>query len=163
MPSAPNTTVNESYTHEQIALLVNNFTNKTLSKAEWTHHAHIIVAIWYIHNFDFLEAICRLKSDIILLNNTHKTENTSTTGYHETITIFWSNVIKLFINIHKEWTTEQLVNCFLCSGLADREFPFEFYEKQNLLSADLRAMYHEPDKRRVDDVAIRDKLAKNNT
>ena len=64
--------------------LIEKFNNVTLPKSEWTHHAHLTVALWYLHTYEFDEAVWRLKSGIILLNNFHGTENTNVSGYHET-------------------------------------------------------------------------------
>ncbi len=119
------------------------FDAQRLEKHHWTHQAHLIVAIYYVKKFEFYEAICKIKSGIILLNKFHKTENSATSGYHETITIFWATVIKGFIDKNTDFDIEQTVNSFLNSKFSKKDYLFEFYEKEYLMSAKLRAIYQE--------------------
>lgn len=133
-----------SYTIDQIELLAEKFRNQTLLKEEWTHHSHLIVALWFVSKYDFYEAVCRLKSGIIQLNAFHKTENTSSSGYHETLTIFWAKIIHLYISSNQQLPLVSLVNNFLNSGLSSRSLPFEFYDKNELLSSEYRCIYGEP-------------------
>jgi hypothetical protein len=136
------------YPKKNIELLVEKFNRQTLVKEEWTHDLHLLVGIWYVKNFDFFDAVCRLKSGIILLNNSHKNENTGNSGYHETLTVFWASVIFYYIELKEENSDiEEIVNGFLQSPLADKNLPFEFYTRENLLSGEYRALYREGDKK----------------
>jgi len=47
--------------------VVEKFNNVTLPKSEWTHHAHLTVALWYVDNYEFDDAVCRLKFGIIFI------------------------------------------------------------------------------------------------
>lgn len=142
------------YTIDQIDSLAHKFKERSLPKAEWTHEAHLTVAIWHIYNDDFFEALCKLKSGIILLNASHQTENTSKSGYHETLTIFWSKVIFLFIKANTNLTIENLVSKFLNSEFADKTLPYKFYQKDDLFSALARSIYTEPTLKKLDESAI---------
>jgi len=142
------------YTKDQIDLLVYKFKERSLPKAEWTHEAHLTVAIWHMSNDDFFEAICQLKSGIILLNASHQTENTSKSGYHETLTIFWSKVIFLFIKANANLPIEHLVNKFLNSEFADKTLPYKFYQKDDLFSAMARSINIEPTLKKLDESTI---------
>jgi hypothetical protein len=143
-----------SYTKAQIDSLVEKFNGQTLPKSDWTHLAHLIVGISYLNAYSFYDAVCRLKSGIILLNYSQQTLNTDNSGYHETITIFWSKVIKIYISLHNNLSVEQLVNSFLSSSLADTNLPFVFYEKQFLLSPHCRTIYIEPQLQPLDTLTI---------
>ncbi|MBS1916038.1 MAG: hypothetical protein JST87_07150 [Bacteroidetes bacterium] len=133
------------YTKQQINFLAKQFNDRCLPKPEWTHHAHLIIGIWHVHHYGFFDAICRMKSGIILLNNFHQTENTGNSGYHETLTIFWSTIIAEFIRLNENLLLEESVNAFLTSPLSERTLPFEFYTKEKLMSSYYRACYVEPD------------------
>ncbi|MBK9249165.1 MAG: hypothetical protein IPM69_13890 [Ignavibacteria bacterium] len=137
--------------HSQIQSIVNQFNSATLPKSEWTHEAHCIVALWYLSTYEFYDAVCRIKSGIITLNNAQQTANTSSSGYHETITLFWSKVIEIYIGMNKQAGLEELTNGFFQSQLADRELPFEFYDKDYLLGAQLRCMYYPPDSQEINE------------
>jgi hypothetical protein len=127
-----------------ISFLIEKFDQRTLPKSEWTHEAHLTVALWYIHTYEFDDAVCRLKLGIILLNNFHGTENTKDSGYHETLTIFWAQVISIYLRLNTSKDIEGLTANFLKSALASRSLPFKFYGKRELLSSNFRAIYKEP-------------------
>ncbi len=142
------------YSTDQIGLMVEKFKTATLPKVEWTHEAHLIIAIWHINNHELHDAISRLKSGIIILNSSHKTENTGNSGYHETLTIFWAKVISLFLSLNKNTPTEDVVSLFLTSKLSERTLPFKFYKREELLSPEPRAIYILPTLRKLDELAI---------
>ena len=60
-----------------------------LTKGGWTHEAHLLVALWHLHNHAVDEATCLLRARIISYNVAVGTENSSASGYHETMTLFW--------------------------------------------------------------------------
>ncbi len=64
----------------------------TLPKAEWTHAAHVAMAACYVVEFGD-GAFERMKAGIIRYNLAVGGQNTDTSGYHETLTRLWSNVI----------------------------------------------------------------------
>lgn len=126
---------------DKFDLLIQQFNLSTLSKAEWTHEAHLLVALWHIKHYGLADAICQLRSKIILLNHFHGTANNKQSGYNETLTVFWSQVIDKYLK-ENSGSFEELVNRFLVSASASKTFPFEFYKKEELLSPDYRAVYH---------------------
>lgn len=106
--------------------LIEKFNQHILPKEEWTHEAHLRVALWYIHTYELDDAVCRLKAGIILLNHFHGTENTNRSGYHETLTIFWANVIWMYGKLNVSKNKQEITEGFLNSTLAGKELPFKF-------------------------------------
>jgi len=133
-----------------VSPLIEKFNKTTLPKSEWTHHAHLTVALWYVDNYEFYDAICRLRSGIVLLNKFHGTDNTDRSGYHETLTIFWAKVISIYIELNPLNSLKELHENLLRSTVANRELPFEFYLKEEILSPAYRAVYHEPTLQKLD-------------
>ena len=129
------------YMISDIEALAEKFERRALLKQDWTHAAHMIVAFWYIYNYEYHEAICKLRSGIILLNQSHRTENHGSSGYHETLTIFWCKVISTYLKSIEGSSLDDIVNNFLNSPLADRQLPFKFYNKEKLLTSEYRAIY----------------------
>ena len=125
----------------EFATLISSFKNQTLSKAAWTHEAHLSVGLWHAKKYSLEDAICRLRSGIILLNEAHGTENTDNSGYHETLTIFWTKVLSFYVELNPNKSIEELPLHFLPTRLAQRNFPFEFYEREKLLSSAYRSVY----------------------
>lgn len=75
----------------------------TLPKAEWTHAAHVAVAACYrVRHGD--AALARTRQGIVRYNTAVGTPNTDASGYHETLTRFWSGMIALEVEgIDEEW------------------------------------------------------------
>ena len=130
---------------KKIEHLVQQFQNKTLPKAAWTHEAHLIVAVWYLYHFSKAEATGLLRAGIINYNVAVGTENTATGGYHETITLFWIWLISAYVDKYKHLKINELVSKFLASTYAERDVFFKFYSKKVLFSVDARANWIEPD------------------
>jgi hypothetical protein len=71
----------------------------TLAKKHWTHAAHVAVAA--CHVFDRAdEALQKIRAGIIYYNTCVGTANTDDSGYHETLTRFWTGLIADFLQTH---------------------------------------------------------------
>ena len=127
--------------------LPQQFVNCTLPKEEWTHEAHLITCVWHLENYDQLESICLLRSRIITYNHSVGGQNTTSGGYHETLTQFYVKVIDHFMqnlnNPHLGF--EEKCERLLKSPIANREYPLEYYTKELLFSLTCRATWAEPD------------------
>ncbi len=140
-----------SFTSEkEIELLAEGFNNRTLPKPAWTHDAHLTMAIWHLKKYDFYEAVCKIKSAIIIYNQSVGGVNDSMNGYHETLTVFWMKVVYFYTTNHKNKSLMDTCNGFLSSPLASRDLPFYFYEKEKLMSTKFRLLYMEPNKNEFD-------------
>ncbi len=121
-----------------IEALVRAFNQRRLPKTEWTHQAHIIVAFWYNWHFPFFDAVNLVRENIIAYNESVGTPNTDSSGYHETLTIFWMRFTKNFLANHPQPTVEAACNAFLNSGQAIAVLPMEYYSKERLFSVQAR-------------------------
>ena len=86
---------------QEILDLVGGFRDCTLPKDRWTHEAHLTVGIWFHITYAEFEAICYLRSGIIAYNVSIGGKNTPEGGYHETMTLFWSRIIRDFVSVNK--------------------------------------------------------------
>ncbi len=68
----------------------------TLSRPAWTHAAHIAVASYYAFDRDVEALFSVMRPGILSLNERLGTANTEDSGYHETLTRFWSTVLVAF-------------------------------------------------------------------
>jgi hypothetical protein len=59
----------------------------------WNHRAHVTMALYYLLTVPVGEAIRRVKSGILNFNRCRGIANTDTSGYHETLTVFWIAVL----------------------------------------------------------------------
>jgi hypothetical protein len=127
--------------------LVQRFISCTLSKAEWTHEAHLITCLWHLQNYDQLESICLLRSRIITYNQSVGGQNTTSSGYHETLTQFYVKIIDRFLRNSDDpnLSFEEKCERILASPIANREYPLMYYSKALLFSLTCRATWVEPD------------------
>jgi hypothetical protein len=68
-----------------------------LTKAEWTHGAHVGTAAYYAFGLETEALFVRMKAGIIHHNERVGTANTEDNGYHETLTRFWVETIAEFL------------------------------------------------------------------
>lgn len=82
------------------ALFVSRFSSGMLRKEEWTHGAHLAVGAWFLAHYSRLEAGVRLRTGIRHLNVCLGGENSDTSGFHETLTEFWVELVHRWICAH---------------------------------------------------------------
>jgi hypothetical protein len=68
-----------------------------LTKAEWTHGAHVGTAAYFAFELDAEALFERMKTGIIHHNECVGTANTEDNGYHETLTRFWAETVGEFV------------------------------------------------------------------
>ena len=80
--------------------LIAGFEDGTWPKARWTHAAHLALGACYILYGDAPDGASprdRLRAGIPRYNFSQGGANTEDSGYHETLTCFWHDVIRDFI------------------------------------------------------------------
>jgi hypothetical protein len=136
--------------------LVAQFQDCTLPRAEWTHQAHLAVALWYAARLPFEKALPEMREGIRRLNAAHGVPTTPTRGYHETITRFYLRVICDYVAMEEErraddWTTRV---ARLLARYGERDLPLRHYTKERLMSAEARFGWVEPDLRPIGREAV---------
>lgn len=132
------------YSASEIDLFISRFESKTLPKPEWTHEAHLVVAIWYLSKYPFEKAAELVRTNIWNHNASVGTPNSDSEGYHETITLFWLRIAHLFMEDHSEHTLAEMCNAFIDSDLGKSAYPFEFYSCNLLFSTEARKAWIDP-------------------
>ncbi len=130
---------------EEIYLLVKAFEERTLPKSEWTHAAHLTVGLFYCFHNPLGVAKNLMSDGIYWLNDAHGTPNTETSGYHETLTVFWlRTVADYLVKNGREKGLAEFAND-LAETVNDTKLPLRFYSRECLFSAAARLNYVEPD------------------
>jgi len=129
----------------EVLSLLRRFHDRTLPRDEWTHAAHLTVALWYSLQFDWPEAVARVRRGIKRYNEASGIPTTPTGGYHETLTLFWMHVVRCFLEGERNEgrALVALANDLVAS--AGRELPLAFYTRELLFSTEARAGWVEPD------------------
>ena len=135
----------KNYTEEEVVSLIERFEKRMLPKPEWTHEAHLVVAIWYCSKHPLEEALPIVRRNITAHNTSVGTLNTDTEGYHETITRFWLVVARHFLTTCTEASVVKRCNAFINSAYGSSKLPMEFYSAEFLFTPDARHHWQEPD------------------
>jgi len=138
-------------TSDEVVRLIARFEDGTLPKAEWTHQAHLTVALWYASRLPFEQALAVVREGIRKVNAAHGVPTTPTGGYHETITRFYMKVICRYVAEEAEaagsdWAARVH---HLLTRYGARDLPLRHYTKDRLMSADARFGWVEPDVRPI--------------
>jgi hypothetical protein len=129
----------------EILDVVRAFEARTLPRAEWTHAAHLTVALWYALQYDWPGAVAFVRRGIKLYNEAHGIPATPTGGYHETLTLFWMRYVRSFLEgeLNEGRSLVALANDLIRG--ASVGLPLTYYTRELLFSAGARARWVEPD------------------
>ena len=132
-------------TDEEVDLLVKAFEERTLPKSDWTHAAHLVVGLYYCYHNPLGVAKNLMSDGIYWLNDAHGTPNTETSGYHETLTVFWLRTVAAYLDrTGRDAGLAALANGLLAE-VDDTRLPLRYYSRARLFSTEARLAYVEPD------------------
>jgi len=83
-------------TRESFAAFVEAWESGRLPKAEWTHAAHVAMGSVYVVRYG-TSATEEMRRGIKRHNAAVGTLDTETSGYHETLTCFWTSVLSRWV------------------------------------------------------------------
>ena len=135
---------------EEVRALVRAFEDRTLPKSEWTHAAHLTVGMHYCLENPPGLARNLMRDGIHWLNEAHGTPNTEDSGYHETLTCFWIDVIRRFLAGRDRGEGLSALANSLVAEFGDPKLPFSYYSRQLLFSPEARFSLVAPDLRPCD-------------
>lgn len=132
----------------EVLALVRDFRFRTLPREQWTHRAHLTVALWHLLRYPWTEAVERMRYGIKRYNRAHGIITTPESGYHETITLFWMKMVRQYLSNLKmpKCTLSALANG-LVQFYGDKDLPLKYYSRERLMSVEARAVWVEPDLR----------------
>ena len=139
------TEIRRFHTTGDVLALVRGFDDCTLPREEWTHAAHLTVALWHLLQYDWPEAVARVRLGIQRYNAAHGIRTTPTGGYHETLTLFWMRRVRSFLEEGRNEARSLVALANDLADSADRNLPLEYYTRERLFSAEARAAWVEPD------------------
>jgi flavin reductase (DIM6/NTAB) family NADH-FMN oxidoreductase RutF len=114
----------------------------SLPKIDWTHAAHVAVATAYALRFAD-QAFERMKAGIVRYNQASGTVDSSSSGYHETLTRFWSiTVAKSIIGLSDPYEAA----CKTVAALGeDRDLQTLYYSFDVVRNSEARRTWVPPD------------------
>ena len=132
-------------TISEIENLIAAFNSCTLPRCEWNHATHLTVALWDLTHYEEIEAVNRIRESIQRYNAAMGIKTTKDSGYHETLTRFWIEIVRCYL-LDKAGNTSilQLANRLIdCYG--DNNLPLQYYSRDLLMSGKARTRWIQPD------------------
>jgi hypothetical protein len=134
---------------EEIFLLVESFEKRVLPKEEWTHRTHLIIGLVYCCLCPLDRARVLMGNGIFWLNVAHGTPNNESSGYHETLTVFWLKLIYRFLELRSPSEDLATLAKDLTADFNNPRLPLKYYTPAVLFSPYARETYVHPDLREV--------------
>jgi hypothetical protein len=133
-------------TEEQAKELVRQFEACTLPKERWTHEAHFVMALWYCSHQPLPIAMQSIREGIRKYNVSVGGANTDHSGYHETITGFYTRVIiNYLLTNERTHPFENILTSLFQRPFLAKDFPLQYYSKELLTSKKARKEWMPPD------------------
>ena len=132
---------------ENATRLVEQFEKGVLPKEQWTHTAHFIMAAWYCIGMPLPLAVEKIREGIKRYNVSVGGANTDSSGYHETVTLFYTTTIAHYlVTAGVSALTDETLSVFLQQPFLEKDHIHQFYSKELLKSVKARRSWVEPDK-----------------
>lgn len=119
--------------------------DRTLSKSEWTHEAHLAACAWLVLERPDIALERELPDIIKAYNLSVGGVNDETQGYHETLTQLYIRGVRAFLAGRADCALVGAVNDLLASSTGRRDWPLQFYSSDRLFSVAARLAWVEPD------------------
>ena len=127
--------------------LAGRFQECAVPAKEWTHAAHLVVGLWHVRRYGAMDALVRLRTGIRRLNESHGGVNSTSNGYHETITAAYVQLLTQYLDRRgTDMPLEMQALDLLAGPLAVRDVLFTFYSRDRLMSTTARLEWLEPDR-----------------
>jgi hypothetical protein len=119
---------------------VRSFEDATISRDDWKHAEHLVVALYYLSKYDLDTAHAKMRSGILnLLEKGFDVDLNKEMPYHETITLFWMRVVAEY-NASKN-DTSLLEKANEVAYKWDKDYPLKFYSRERLFSDEARSRF----------------------
>jgi hypothetical protein len=117
-----------------------------VSRAEWTHGAHVAVCAYYAFNRDPEATFAIVKAGILAFARACGIVHTATSGYHETLTRFWTLVIAAHVRDSGATSRWDAARVALDRFGDDRDLPQRAYGFDVVRDERARAAWVPPDR-----------------
>jgi hypothetical protein len=128
----------------EIDAFLSSFETCTLPKSEWTHAAHLLTGACFVHRMGQEAALAKMRDCVRRYNESVGAKNTSTSGYHETITIMWIRLLAALQREHPAMDRASFAALAVQRFTARRDIFREYYDFDLAASTEARLHWVEP-------------------
>ena len=146
MPHNPHG-ANRCHSAAEIADLVRQFEDCTIAPAEFSHDAHLLVALWYVGREPLPEAAARMRAGLLRFIAHNQVDPQK---YHETITLFWLKLVGHFLASAGAGRPRPALAQDLLARFGDSQLLFAHYSRELIASPAARSGWVAPDLRPLD-------------
>ena len=130
----------------EILDLVRSFETAVISRDEWRHAEHLVVALYYLTRHDLETATEKMRSGIFnLLTIGFGVDLEKEMPYHETLTVFWMRTVFAFSLMRSGLSLTEMANELVAAF--DKDHPLKYYSREFLFSDEARSKFVSPDLR----------------
>ena len=123
----------------------------TLPKERWTHGAHLLAGACYVHQLGQAAAIDHMRTCVRRYNEAVGGKNTATSGYHETITVFWIKVLDALLLNVQPIARADFAALAVERFKPQRDLFRRFYDFDVIASTEARAAWIPPTREEIED------------
>lgn len=98
-----------------------------LPKSDWTHAAHVAATGYFAFDRSVADVFATMKPGILAFNEAKGGVNGPDSGYHETLTQFWSSTIARAVHEARPQSRLEAARCAVRIFGEDRDLPSLFY------------------------------------
>lgn len=129
-----------------IAHIARGVLDRTLPKAEWTHHAHWALALWLLRHRPDRADPASMREVISGYNLATGTPNTDTGGYHHTITLASLRGAAAMLAADPDQAPlDAVLAALIESPLGRSDWPLAHWRRETLFAVRARRGWVEPD------------------
>jgi hypothetical protein len=123
----------------------------TLPKERWTHGAHLLGGACYVHRLGQAAAIDHMRTCVRRYNEAVGGKNTATSGYHETVTVFWIKVLDTLLLHARPIARAEFAALAVERFTPQRDLFRRFYDFDVIASTEARAEWIPPTLGEIED------------
>lgn len=117
----------------------------TFPGANFHHREHLVTTVYLLWTFPQRDWRGLLPHLIRRYNESQGGVNNDTTGYHETITLFYLDLVGKVLALNRNLDLVQTCSQVLNSTASDKDLMLRYYSRDLLFSSEARKRWVEPD------------------
>jgi hypothetical protein len=129
-------------TDAYIESFVQAFEFGSLSRSEWTHSRHLVMALWYLRRHNRDEATRLIRDGI----QRHNESQENFTGYHATITLDLVAAVERFLAVRDLDVPVSVLAGELLRHCGHKDHLLRFYSRERLFADEARGCWVPPDR-----------------
>jgi hypothetical protein len=134
--------VEEFGSEAELDALMARFAARQVPNAEFSHRYHLAMAACTILSGGSLQQI---RETILAINAVNKVEQTTTGGYHETMTVAWDALIRKHLRSLPAGTPRTRAVNSVLHEFQDKSVLMRHYSRDRIMSWEARKSFVEPD------------------